>query len=202
MNPAAQRYQGTHRNHRHGDERRPSYARASAVALTAASLLLCTACFGGDRTGSTSAETSPAAEPSPTSTYTPSQSVGDGPQAPDTSVPASPEWLPGDEDAAKETAVNALTDFARPTVEETQWANDFARWLTPEATTAYSAVDPANVPVTEITGPATLDVDPANGFGVIATVPTDVGPYGVQLLRQSQDEPWKVNRLYPPEGVN
>jgi hypothetical protein len=192
MNPVAQQC----RSHR------TSYVRVSAVALTTASVLLCTACFGGDRTGTTSKEAPPAAEPSPTSTYTPSRSVGDGPQAPQTSVPASPEWLPGDEEAAKETAANALTDFARPTVEETQWANDFARWLTPEATTAYSAVDPANVPVTEVTGPATLDVDPTNGFGVMATVPTDVGPYSVRLLRQSQDEPWKVNRLYPPEGVN
>jgi hypothetical protein len=196
MNPALQR------QHKH----RTSYVRASArvscMALTAASLLLCTACFDSDRIGTTSEETPPATEPSPTSTYTPSRSVGDGPQAPEMDVPASPEWLPGDEEAAKETAANALRDFARPTIEETQWANDLARWLTPEATTAYSAVDPANVPVTEVTGPATLDVDPTNGFGVMATVPTDVGPYGVQLLRQSQDEPWKVNRLYPPEGVN
>lgn len=196
MNPAAQR----HHNHRTSYVR--VSARAGAIVLTAASLLLCAACFGGDRIGTTSEDTPPAAEPSPTSTYTPSRSVGDGPQAPETSVSATPEWLPGDEEAAKETAVNALTVFARPTVEETQWANDFARWLTPEATTAYSAVDPANVPVTEVTGPAILDVDPSNGFGVMATVPTDVGPYGVQLLRQSQDEPWKVNRLYPPEGVN
>ncbi|WP_245702930.1 hypothetical protein [Arthrobacter subterraneus] len=169
--------------------------------MTAAAVLLCTACFSGDRTGATN-EDSPTPEPPPTSTYTPSHSVGGGPQAPDTDVPENPEWTPEAEEAAKEVAVNAMRDFARPEVEETQWANDFARWLTPDATVSYSSVDPANVPVTEVTGPATLEIDEANGFGVIATVPTDIGDYRVQLLRQGQDEPWKVNRLYPPEGAN
>lgn len=180
---------------------RKMYFRASGLGVTAAAVLLCTACFSGDRTSSVS-DDSPTPEPTPTSTYTPSHSVGDGPHAPETDVPENPEWTPEAEAAAKETAVNAMRDFARPEVEETQWANDFARWLTPEATTAYSAVDPANVPVTEVTGPATLEIDETNGFGVIATVPTDIGGYGVQLLRQGQDEPWKVNRLYPPEGAN
>lgn len=180
---------------------RKMYFRASGLGVTAAAVLLCTACFSGDRTGSVS-DDSPRPEPTPTSTYTPSHSVGDGPHATETVVPANPEWTPEAEAAAKETAVNAMRDFARPEVEETQWANDFARWLTPEATTAYSAVDPAIVPVTEVTGPATLEIDETNGFGAIATVPTDIGDYGVQLLRQGQDEPWKVNRLYPPEGAN
>jgi hypothetical protein len=180
---------------------RKKLLRVTTLSVTTAAVLLCTACFSGDRTGASSEETT-TPEPTPTSTYTPSHSVGDGPQAPITDVPENPEWTPEDEDAAKEVAVNALTDFARPEVEETQWANDFARWLTPEATTAYSAVDPANVPVTEVTGPAILEIDEANGFGVIATVPTDIGDYRVQLLRQGQDEPWKVNRLYPPEGAN
>lgn len=175
--------------------------RTSALGVTAAAVLLCTACFSGDRTGATN-QASPMPEPTPTSTYTPSHSVGDGPQAPLTDVPENPEWTPESEAAAKEVAENAMRDFARPEVEETQWANDFARWLTPEATTAYSAVDPANVPVTEVTGPATLEIDETNGFGVVATVPTDIGDYRVQLLRQGQDEPWKVNRLYPPEGAN
>lgn len=179
-------------------QRRP---RVTQLAATAAAVLLCSACFSGDSGGANADETT-SQKPTPSSTYTPTLSAGDGPQAPDSDVPENPEWLPQDEEAAKEVAVNALNDFARPGMEETQWANDFARWLTPEATTAYSAVDPANVPVTKVTGPAVLDIDETNGFGVMATVPTDVGDYGVQLLRQGQEEPWKVNRLYPPEGVN
>ncbi|MBE0011617.1 hypothetical protein [Arthrobacter sp. AET 35A] len=182
---------------------RTKYFRPVALGVTTATVLLCTACFSGDQTSSSSEKATTTPTPTPTSTYTPSQSVGDGPQAPNADeVPENPEWTPEDEDAAKQVAEDALADFARPDVEEAQWANDFARWLTPEATTSYSAVDPANVPVKEVTGPATLDIDETNGFGVIATVPTDIGDYGVQLLRQGQDEPWKVNRLYPPEGAN
>lgn len=169
--------------------------------LSALTLLLCTACFVADRTGATTQDT-PMAEPTEASTYTPSHSVGGGPQAPETSVPTNPQWVPGDEEAAKGVAVNAMRDFARPGLDETQWANDFARWLTPKATTAYSSVDPANVPVTEVTGPATLEMDEANGFGATATVPTNIGDYRVEMLRQGQDEPWKVNRLYPPEDAN
>lgn len=173
--------------------------RTTHLCLTAAAVLLCTACFNGDRTG-TNGDVTESSGQSPSSTYDASHSVGDGPQAPETGAQKL-EWQPGDEEAAKDTAVNALRDFARPDLQETQWSNDFARWLTPEATTAYSAVDPANVPVTKVTGLATLDIDEANGFGVMATVPTDIGDYGVQLLRQGQDEPWKVNRLYPPEDA-
>jgi hypothetical protein len=187
----------THGNTETRNHRRMRFRAISAAGLTVGVLLLSTACFSGDRTSSAS-ENSSTAEPNP-STYTPSHSVGDGPQAPVTDVPANPEWLPGDEEAAKEVAVNAMRDFARPEGEESRWANDFARWLTPKATADYSAVDPATVPVTEVTGTAKLEVDQANGFGAIASVPTDIGIYRVQLLRQGQDEPWKVNRLYPPE---
>jgi hypothetical protein len=91
-----------------------------------------------------------------------------------------------------------MADYARPQADAAQWANDFARWLTPQATADYSTVDPANIPVTRVTGPAVPAVDESNGYGVTVTVPTDIGPYAVQLLRSSQDSPWKVNRLTPP----
>ncbi|MDT4865754.1 hypothetical protein FQZ97_1005770 [compost metagenome] len=91
-----------------------------------------------------------------------------------------------------------MADYARPGTDATQWANDFARWLTPQAAADYSTVDPANVPVSRVTGPATLAVDESNGYGVTVTVPTNIGPYAVQLLRSSRDATWKVNRLTPP----
>ena len=51
-----------------------------------------------------------------------------------------------------------------------------------------------------MTGPATLSVDEANGFGVMAAVPTNAGTYTLQLLRTGKDAPWKVNRLTPPSS--
>lgn len=178
--------------------------RRPLTILTA--VLLCTSC-------APAASTTPAAQPptsqsmsqSPTSpagttTAPASLSAGGHPQAPDGTFPPTLgiSWDEPDKEAAADVAVQAMADFARPHTEETQWANDFARWLTPQATADYSAVDPANIPASRITGPAILTVDDANGYGVIATVPTDIGPYKVQLLRTSKDSPWKVNRLTPP----
>jgi hypothetical protein len=162
-------------------------------------LLLCTACApAASTTPATQSPTSSAATATPTPPT--SLSAGGHPQAPGGTVPPTLgiSWDEESKKAAADVATKAMSDFARPHIEETQWANDFARWLTPEATAAYSAVDPANIPVSRVTGTATLAVDEANGYGVTATVPTDIGPYKVQLLRTSKDSPWKVNRLTPP----
>jgi hypothetical protein len=165
-----------------------------SLALTAA-VLLCTAC-------APAATTTPAPPTSAACTASApvSLSAGRGPQAPDGTVPATIgiSWDQASKDAAIDTAQKAMSDFARPGVDDKQWANDLARWLTPQATADYSAVDPANVPVTRVTGPATLTVDEANGYGVMAAVPTDAGPYTLQLLRTGKEAPWKVNRLTPP----
>ncbi|MFW0774711.1 hypothetical protein [Arthrobacter sp. D5-1] len=159
-----------------------------------AMVLLCTAC-------APAANTTPAPATSAAAASAPvSLSASSGPQAPGGTVPATIgiSWDQASKDAAVETAQKAMTDFARPGVEDKQWANDLARWLTPQATADYSAVDPANVPATRVTGPATLTVDEANGYGVMAAVPTDAGTYTLQLLRTGTEAPWKVNRLTPP----
>jgi hypothetical protein len=162
-------------------------------------VLLCTSCA--------SAANTPSAPQSPTSSTATasaptSLSAGGQSQAPGGIVPPTLgiSWDEDSKKAAVDVASKAMAAFARPKAEATQWANDFARWLTPHATAAYSAVDPANIPVSKVTGPATLAVDETNGYGVIATVPTDIGPYKVHLLRASQDSPWKVNRLTPPSS--
>ena len=92
----------------------------------------------------------PAASTSkPTASAPVSLSANSGPQAPGGTVPATIgiAWDQASKDEAMDVAENAMTDFARPTVEDKQWANDLARWLTPQATADYSAVDPANIPV-------------------------------------------------------
>ena len=158
--------------------------------------LLCVSCAPAGNT--TTAPTSASA--SPTSSAPVSLSANSGPQAPGGTIPATIgiTWDQASKDEAADVAENAMTDFARPAVEDKQWANDLARWLTPQATADYSAVDPANIPASRVTGTATLDVDEANGFGVMAAVPTNAGTYTVQLLRTGKDAPWKVNRLTPP----
>lgn len=163
------------------------------LVLTAVALL-CAGCAQASNTTPAPAET----------TATPSApvslSVDSGPQAPGGTVPATIgiAWDQASKDQAVDVAQKAMADFARPTVEEQQWANDLARWLTPQATADYSAVDPANIPASRVTGPAKLTVDESNGYGVTAAVPTNAGTYTLQLLRTGKDAPWKVNRLTPP----
>jgi hypothetical protein len=129
-----------------------------------------------------------------------SLSAGGQPQAPGGTVPPTLgiTWDEDSKKAATDVAGHAMADYARPTIDAARWANDLARWLTPQATASYSAVDPATIPASKITGPATLDLDETNGYGVTATVPTNAGPYRIQLLRTSRDVPWKVHRLTPP----
>ncbi|MGP0224086.1 type-specific antigen TSA56 [Paenarthrobacter sp. NCHU4564] len=149
----------------------------------------------------------PAANTAPAPTQrsaTPSAPVSlgatSGPQAPGGTVPPTVgiPWDQDSKDRAVDVAQKAMADFARPSVEEEQWANDLARWLTPQATADYSAVDPANIPASRVTGPVALNVDEANGYGVTAAVPTNAGTYTLQLLRTGKDAHWKVNRLAPP----
>lgn len=155
--------------------------------------LLCAGCAPASNT--TPAETQTASPSAPVSL-----SASNGPQAPGGTVPPTIgiSWDQASKDQAVDVAQKAMADFARPTVGDQQWANDLARWLTPQATADYSAVDPANIPASRVTGPATLTVDEANGYGVTATVPTNAGTYTLQLLRTGKDAPWKVNRLTPP----
>lgn len=162
-----------------------------------AAALLCTSC-----TQTASTDPAPSQLPGKVAA-TPSATVSlssSGPQAPGATRPASIGiiWDEASKKSATATAVRAMMDFARPGVDATQWANDLARWLTPQATADYSAVDPTNIPATRVTGPATLGVEEANGFGAKASVPTDAGIYTVQLLRASKDSAWKVNRFTPP----
>ncbi|MGO4235814.1 hypothetical protein [Pseudarthrobacter sp. YAF2] len=165
-----------------------------SLALTAV-VLLCTACAPAANTTPVPATSTVATASAPVSL-----SAGSGPQAPGGTVQATIgiSWDQASKDAAVDTAQKAMADFARPGVADKQWANDLARRLTPQATADYSAVDPANVPATRVTGPATLTVDEANGYGVMAAVPTDAGTYTLQLLRTGPQAPWKVNRLTPP----
>jgi hypothetical protein len=161
--------------------------------------LLCVSCAPAANTTTAPAES---AGPAPTASAPVSLSAGSGPQASGGTAPAilGIAWDQASKDQAVDVAQKAMADFARPAMEEKQWANDLARWLTPQATADYSAVDPANVPANSVTGPATLSVDETNGYGATAAVPTNAGTYTLQLLRTGKDAPWKVNRLTPPSS--
>ncbi|MDJ0358212.1 hypothetical protein [Paenarthrobacter sp. PH39-S1] len=167
------------------------------LVAAAAVAVLCVSCAPAATTAPPPAES---ASTAPTASTPVSLSANSGPQAPGGTAPATLgiPWDQTSRDRAADISGKAMADFARPAVEEKQWANDLARWLTPQAIADYSAVDPANIPAHRVTGPATLSVDEANSFGVTAAVPTNAGTYTLQLLRTGKDAPWKVHRLTPP----
>ena len=167
-------------------------------ALTAlAALLVCTAC--APVASSTPAEPSPSASAATTATL----SAGGKPQAPGGTAPATLgiTWDEASKTAARETATKAMTLFARPTVTDKVWIQELGQLLTAQATADYQYVDPANIPVTKVTGTGRLKIDENNGFGCHVVFPTDAGDYDVQLLRSSADKPWQVNRFTPPNGT-
>ncbi|MGK3958491.1 hypothetical protein ACLKOZ_20130 [Arthrobacter sp. R4] len=167
-------------------------------ALTAlAALLVCTAC--APVSSSAPAEPSPSASAASPATL----SAGGKPQAPGGTAPATLgiAWDEASKTAALETATNAMTLYARPTVTDKQWIQELGQLLTPQATADYQYVDPANIPVTRITGAGQLRIDQNNGFGCHVVFPTDAGDYDVQLLRSAADKPWQVNRFTPPNGT-
>lgn len=96
------------------------------LALIAAALL-CTGC-------APAADTTPApAGPTTAGPSAPvSLSAGSGPQAPGGTAPATTgiTWDQASKDKAMDVAENAMANFTRPAIEEQQWANDLARWLT------------------------------------------------------------------------
>jgi len=110
-------------------------------------------------------------------------------------------WDEASKKAALDTATQAMTLYARPTVTDKVWIQELGQILTSQAVADYQYVDPANIPVKKITGPGQLKVDENNGFGCHVVFATDVGNYDVQLLRSAADKPWQVNRFTPPNGT-
>ncbi|MFC9335931.1 hypothetical protein [Arthrobacter sp. NPDC057009] len=168
----------------------------------AAAVMMCTACAPVSST--TPKEPTPGTPTTTASTTAPATlSAGGKPQAPGGTAPATLgiAWDEASKKAALVTATEAMTLYARPTVGDKEWIQDLGQLLTAQATADYQYVDPANIPVTKVTGPGQLKVDEKNGFGCHVLFPTDAGVYDVQLLRTAADKPWLANRFTPPNGT-
>lgn len=158
------------------------YQRLAAAVVVAA----CVAGLGACATSPSASPTTTGAPP-PTSTL-PTPAPGES--APDTLVP-------GDDAGARSAAVDALSDFVARERSYEDWWRAFAPHLTPEARQAFEFTDPAAIPAASVTDDGTLSAAP-DGTSVSVLVGTDVGQYRVELVRQSVDAPWLVDRLTPP----
>ena len=63
------------------------------------------------------------------------------------------------------------------------------------------AVDPAEVPPREITGPGVI-TDDSSPYLAWVDVPTDVGTYAVLLVRTAADTAWLTERIVPPATLS
>lgn len=163
--------------------------------LVLATVLACTAC-------TPASSTTPAGPPAstPTAAAPVSLSTGGQPQAPGGTAPATLgiPWDQASRTAALATATKAMALYARPKAPAAAWIQDLGQLMTPQAAADYQDTDPAGIPATRITGTGQLRIDPGNGYGCHAVVPTDAGDYDVQLLRTAAGAPWQVNRITPP----
>jgi len=111
-----------------------------------------------------------------------------------------PTWDEESRAAAVQTAEQAMTLFARPSLDADRWGSDLAPLLSPAAQTAHVGVDPAEIPVTEVSGPGVL-VEEGTARLADIDVPTDVGTYRLLLSRADVDGPWLVEIIQPPPGL-
>ncbi|MFJ4027602.1 hypothetical protein ACIPWF_10435 [Paenarthrobacter sp. NPDC089989] len=108
-------------------------------------------------------------------------------------------WDAAAEKSVKDTAAKVMALFARPDVPESTWFADLAPHLAPEYAEDAKYIDPARVPIREITDGPAISRDAGNPMTVTATFATDAGRWRVLLHRSGQQQPWLVTAISPQE---
>lgn len=155
--------------------------------------------------GCSESEPSPAATPAgpssaasstSSSQWSTSSGPNDAQMSEEPPAGASPTWDRASREDAAATAVEVMTAFARPELQQGRWWRDLAPMLTPSARTTYQYVAVENVPAREVRGEGEV-VDDSSPYLTSIEVKTDVGTYTVLLARTGQDAPWLAERIEP-----
>lgn len=109
-----------------------------------------------------------------------------------------PEWDKTSQREAVNAAIDATSAFAQPDLSQDEWFEELEPYLTADAAESHSFTDPANVPVSDVTGPGELIDDTSAYLGVVS-VPTDAGDYHVTVVREDGESEWLVSELTPAE---
>lgn len=102
-------------------------------------------------------------------------------------------------------AEEAMATFADHDRSYDEWWAALSPMLTNDALVAYGDTNPARVRPSQVTGAG--EVASAPNFNQMSVlVPTDVGQYTIELVRQGDDNPngtpsWFVDRLTPPADL-
>lgn len=171
--------------------------RLALSGLIATTVLLAAGCSSDPELSETPSVTAEATTPaSPSTTGAINEDTGEVV----TTAPV-PVW----DDASRESAVTAaetvLSAFAQPDLSFDQWWAQVQPLLDQKASRDYSYMDPAVIPVTEVTGEGTL-LDEDSAYVARVEVPTDAGLYTVIMSRADANAPWLTSRITPPEGSN
>lgn len=164
-----------------------------AATVTVAGLTACTAQPAPSPAPSSAASSSatpvdPTAAPQPTSP----DDLSDGVDIPTAEAPDETSTA-----AAITVAEKLMTAYARPGTDQKTWIDGLYPYLTQQGGVAYATVDPAKIPVSEVTGSGTL-VEGATEYALLVKVPTNIGDYVVSLTRKAPTDTWLADRITPP----
>lgn len=145
---------------------------------------------------------SPASSPSASPAITPS--VLPTGEDFDTPAPASAEavWDDASRAGAIVQADAVMAAFAQPTLAYEEWWAQLSPLMSTEGQEKYSAVDPANIPVSQVLGTGS-SVDEFTPYIARIAIPTDVGTYVVVLSREGADPTsWRGETITPPQDLS
>lgn len=100
--------------------------------------------------------------------------------------------------AASAAAVAALAAYGDRDQAYDTWFAGLKPHLYVTAVDEYATVNPARIPVFEITGEAVVDELTNSDRYAVLTVPTSIGNYVIELRRDAATDPWGATRFQPP----
>lgn len=104
-----------------------------------------------------------------------------------------PMWTVESQQAALEVALATLEAWARPDLPHDHWWSELQRYLTPAAREVVALTDPANIPVTSVSGVQLSEEGDTAYVGWVAAETND-GPWWV-LVAWQPDGTWLVDRI-------
>lgn len=164
---------------------------AAVTGLAIAAAIALTACHSNP----SETTTGPTSSAAPTATAAPTPR-GTVPADNDTVAPA-PTAAPTSQQSAADVAVRVMTAYARPDLSAQAWMDGITPYLSQAGAAAYEGTDPAQVPVSTVTGPGTI-MPAATAYALNVSVPTNNGTYVVALTRTSTTTPWLADRIIVP----
>jgi hypothetical protein len=160
---------------------------AAVIALSSAALVGCTSSHSSPQPASSSPVAASTAAATPSGTL---------PADNDTVQPA-PTAGTTSQASAVDVAVKLMTAYARPDRTADAWLAGLDPYLTQTGAAAYEGTDPAQVPVSKVTGSGTV-MAAATVYALNVSVPTNKGVYVVALTRTSTTAPWLADRIIVP----